>query len=101
MICLSLQPERQEKGAKPSFHLGSIYLDSVGAACTVKQAVIFVMDFAQRSTLHFKLGYNVEGAWLRGLDGHADWLCCGLCHSVTGSMWGMVWDDNIVLRGNV
>lgn len=69
MLCLSLQPERQEKGAKPSFHLGSIYLESVRAACTVKQTVIFVMDFAQRSTLHFKLGYNVEGTRLRGLDG--------------------------------
>lgn len=28
--------------------------------------------------------------WLYRVASPADWLCCGLCHSVTGSMWGMV-----------
>lgn len=34
-------------------------------------------------------------------DGPTDWLRCRLCHSVTGSVWGDGWDDNIGLKGNV
>lgn len=51
------------------------------------------MDFAQRSELHFKLStlHNIEGMWRCKIDSPADWLRCGLYHSVTGSMWGLVW----------
>lgn len=85
-----LQPQWQKRARKSTLVWRGVFSwESRRPASTIKHTVLLSW------TLHrdFKLStlYNIEGMWLCRVDSPADWLCCGLCHSVTGSMWGMVW----------